>query len=81
MSAPGFYIQAAKILDKLALKKTTIKAVTLANDVKEKKKMYAIINETLKCNFKKKKKKKNKIKKKKKKKKKRKNKKKKKKKK
>jgi len=48
MSAPGFYIQAAKILDKLALKKTTIKAVTLANDVKEKKKMYAIINETLK---------------------------------
>jgi len=60
MSAPGFYIQAAKILDKLALKKTTIKAVTLANDVKEKKKMYAIINETLKCNFKKKKKKKKK---------------------
>jgi len=51
MSSPGFYIQAAKILDKLALKKTTIKAVTLADDVKEKKKMYAIINETLKCNF------------------------------
>ncbi|ORX86913.1 S-adenosyl-L-methionine-dependent methyltransferase [Anaeromyces robustus] len=48
MSSPGFYIQAAKILDKLALKKTTIKAVTLADDVKEKKKMYAIINETLK---------------------------------
>ncbi|ORX55467.1 S-adenosyl-L-methionine-dependent methyltransferase [Piromyces finnis] len=48
MSSPGFYVQAAKILDKLALKKTTIKAVTLADDVKEKKKMYAIINETLK---------------------------------
>ncbi|CAG8588723.1 18487_t:CDS:10 [Gigaspora rosea] len=44
----NFYIQAANILDKLFAHKGTIKSLTLADNVKEKKKMYALICETLK---------------------------------
>src|SRR6266511_479208 len=46
-----FYKQAAEILKKLLLHEGSIKSLTLADDVREKKKMYAIICETLKCKF------------------------------
>ncbi|CAB4440544.1 unnamed protein product [Rhizophagus irregularis] len=44
----NFYMQAAEILTKLATKEGSIKSLTLADNVKEKKKMYALICETLK---------------------------------
>ncbi|CAG8509248.1 4898_t:CDS:2 [Scutellospora calospora] len=44
----NFYIQAANILDKILARKGTIKSLTLADGVKEKKKTYALICETLK---------------------------------
>lgn len=45
----NFYMQAAEILTKLSAKEGSIKSLTLADNVKEKKKMYALICETLKC--------------------------------
>jgi putative methyltransferase len=45
----NFYKQAADILAKLSSKEGSIKSLTLADNVKEKKKMYALICETLKC--------------------------------
>ncbi|CAJ0637645.1 15651_t:CDS:10 [Entrophospora sp. SA101] len=44
----NFYKQAAEILEKLLSHKGSIKSLTLADNIKEKKKMYAIICETLK---------------------------------
>ncbi|CAG8536291.1 7246_t:CDS:10 [Funneliformis mosseae] len=44
----NFYKQAADILTKLSAREGSIKSLTLANTVKEKKKMYALICETLK---------------------------------
>ncbi|RIA97350.1 S-adenosyl-L-methionine-dependent methyltransferase [Glomus cerebriforme] len=44
----NFYMQAAEILTKLLAKESSIKSLTLADNVKEKKKMYALICETLK---------------------------------
>ncbi|KAG2185612.1 hypothetical protein INT44_002405 [Umbelopsis vinacea] len=46
----NFYQQAASILDRLAQQKGTIKGLTLGdNKIKDKKKMYAVVCETLKC--------------------------------
>jgi hypothetical protein len=46
----NFYQQAASILDRLSQQKGTIKGLTLGdNKIKDKKKMYAIVCETLKC--------------------------------
>jgi putative methyltransferase len=44
-------MQAAEILTKLSTKEGSIKSLTLADNVKEKKKMYALICETLKCMY------------------------------
>ncbi|RHZ70851.1 hypothetical protein Glove_265g15 [Diversispora epigaea] len=44
----NFYKQASEILEKLQNHRGTIKSLTLADNVKEKKKMYALICETLK---------------------------------
>ncbi|CAG8609076.1 17687_t:CDS:10 [Acaulospora morrowiae] len=44
----NFYKQASDILEKLQNRKSSIKSLTLADDVKEKKKMYALICNTLK---------------------------------
>jgi putative methyltransferase len=45
----NFYKQAADILDKLGKKEGSIKGLTLGNaEVKDKKRMYAVVCETLK---------------------------------
>ncbi|RKP12880.1 williams-Beuren syndrome critical region protein 20 copy A [Piptocephalis cylindrospora] len=44
----NFYRQAAEILDKLSLKKGTVKSLVLNPKVQDKKRMYAIVCETLK---------------------------------
>ncbi len=45
----NFYFKAAEILGKLEEKKATIKALVFSDDVPDKKRMFALVCETLKC--------------------------------
>jgi putative methyltransferase len=47
----NFYRDASDILEKIENKKGTIKGLTLSDKVRDKKKMFAIICQTLKCNL------------------------------